>query len=351
MSQICVPPLGAAGYAPKAISQTHGYETGGIVLVKSYGFVVSPGNDKISLGDLISNLEAFSGQPDSSQGQLRRIFLDSKAHPGFVVGLVVTVKDQKAFCELVQSQANFVVTVKNLTGANKLMEFNFFVINQLNGHGLYQHYFQSCSPGTFGNYLKSRYRRLSEESKEAEIEVLKKSPGYTAKKEKAIKAAHAAGLNFSLLVHDETLEEVLSEFSKIKAFEYEFAAVEPDLVKGAPIANYAKRLHQRVSFDPKAAVGVLAKAIHGTVKALKPKRGRVAVVHEVDGEEIPMSVKILDIPQNFGEQDYDVVANKLNNMDTGKFYSHAIIDELLEVCRKKYPHIFMVAVKNAKVAP
>ncbi|MGE8451384.1 MAG: hypothetical protein ACN6OP_12335 [Pseudomonadales bacterium] len=318
------------------------------MLVKSYGFVVSAGNTKVSFDDLVASLVSTSGNEDDSMGQLRRIFVDSTAVPGFVVGLVVTVKDQKSFCELVQDKGNFVVSVTNLVGANKLMEFNFFVVNKSNGHGLYQHYFQSCSPGTFGNYLRSRYRRLSEDSRDKELVELKKSENYSLKKEKLIRSNHAKGLNFSLLVHNETLEQVLSEFKKIKAFEYEFAAIEPNLVEGAPINHYVKRLTQKVSFDPKVAVGLLANAIQGTVNALKPKSGRVAVVHEVDGEEVPMSVKILNIPENFGEQDYDAVAVKLNNMDTAKFYDHDVVKELLVVCKETYPHVFMKKVKVEK---
>ncbi|PJL17707.1 hypothetical protein B9Y66_02765 [Stenotrophomonas maltophilia] len=309
---------------------------------------MSAGNEKISFDDLVASLVKTSGDEDDSNGQFRRIFVDSTANAEFVVGMVVTVKDQKSFCELVQDKGNFVVSVTNLVGANKLMEFNFFVINKSNGHGLYQHYFHSCSPGTFGSYLKTRYRRLTDDSKEKEIDKLKASGHHSLKKEKAIRSDHAKGLNFSLLVHNETLEEVLSEFKKIRAFEYEFSAVEPDLVKGAPISNYVKRLSQKVSFDPQVAVGVLAKAIQGSVDMIKPKSGRVSVVQDVDGVEVPMSVRLLDIPENFGEEDYDDVAGKLNNMDTGKFYEHKVVEELLTVCRDKYPHVFMKVVKVVK---
>lgn len=316
------------------------------MLVRSYGFSVTAGNAKVSLDDLFASLVTTSGDEDTSQRNVRRIFVDTTTNKDFVLGLVVTVKDQKTFCELVNAKGNFVIAVSNLKGKNKLMEFNFFVINKNNGLGIYQHYFQSCSPGTFGSYLRTRYRRLSDKSRDDSIAALKAKGQHTPGKEKEIKAAHAKGLSFALLVHTESLELVLSKFKEIKGFEYEFAAIEPDLVKGAPISNYVKRLRQKVSFKPNIDVGVLSKAIQGTVDTLKPKSGHVSVVDHVDDEDIPMSVRIADIPEHFGEQDYDTVAGKLNNLDTSKFATHTVVDELLTACTDTFKYVFMKKVKD-----
>lgn len=316
------------------------------MLVRSYGFFLTAGNAEVSLSDLFASLAATSGDEDTSQKNMRRIFVDTTTNDDFVVGLVVTVKDQKTFCELVNEKGNFVITVSNLKGKNKLMEFNFFVVNKGNGHGIYQHYFQSCSPGTFGNYLRTRYRKLSEASRDDAIKALQARGQHTKRNEKAIKSAHAKGLNFGLLVHQESLESVLSKFKEIKAFEYEFAVIEPDLVKGAPISSFVKRLRQRVSFKPRIEVGLLAKAIQGTVDTLKPKSGHVSVTDNIDGEDIAMSVRIAEIPEHFGEQDYDVIAGKLNNLDTVQFATHAVINELLEACTQKFKHIFIKRTKD-----
>lgn len=316
------------------------------MLVRSYGFSVTAGNAEVSLDDLIASFVATSGDEDTSQRNVRRIFVDTATNKDFVLGLIVTVKDQKTFCELVNAKGNFVIAVSNLKGKNKLMEFNFFIINKTNGHGIYQHYFQSCSPGTFGNYLRSRYRSLSEKSRDDSIAALKTKGQHTTGREKAIRAAHSKGLRFALLVHQESLEAILSKFKEIKGFEYEFAAIEPDLVKGAPISNYVKRLRQKVSFKPNIGVSLLSKAIQATVDAIKPRSGHIAVVDRVDDEDVPMSIRISDIPEHFGEQDYDTVAGKLNNLDTSKFANHAVLNELLTACTDTFKHIFMKKVKG-----
>lgn len=316
------------------------------MLVSLYGFYVVAGNGEVSLDDLFASLAATSGAEDTTQKNVRRIFIDTTTSSEFVLGLVVTVKDQKTFCELVNDKGNFVINVSNLKGKNKLMEFNFFIINKSNGLGIYQHYFQSCSPGTFGSYLRTRYRQLSETSRDDAIAALKAKHQHTAGNEKAIKAAHAKGLSFGLLVHQESLEAVLSKFKEIKGFEYEFAVVEPELVKGAPISSFVRRLRQKVSFKSDINVGALSKAIQATVDALRPKSGHVAVVDYVDGEDIPMSIRIADIPEHFGEQDYDAVAGKLNNLDTSKFATHIVVNELLTACTATFKHVFMKKVRD-----
>ena len=318
------------------------------MLVRSYGFSVSAGNAEISLQKLLDSLVGTSGQPDQSLSNERRIFIDTTTSPDFALGLVVTVKDQKTFCELVNNKGNFVISVTGLKGTNKLMEFNFFVINKTNGLGIYQHYFQSCSPGTFGTYLRTRYRKLTDDSRDAVIDTLKAKGQHNDSREKAVRSKHAKGLNFAILVQQASLESILKKFKDIKGFEYQFATLEPELVKGAPIADYVNRLTQKVSFKPNIEVDVLAKAIQATVDMLKPKSGHVSVIDDIEGEDVPMSVRIAEIPEHFGEQEYDVVATKLNNLDTSKFASHKVVDELVTACSQTYKHMFMAKVKNKK---
>ena len=319
------------------------------MLVKLYGFALKSENIQISLNDLFASLASTSGNEDKSLALPRRIYFDYTSDPDFAVGLVVTIKDQKTYCELVSNNnGKFVVSVTNLKGKNKLMEFNFFLINKSNGHGIYQHYFHSCSPGTFAVYLKKRFRFLSDKSRDNAIQSLKAGGLHTAAKEKQVRSDHARGLSFSLLVHKKSLESVLKEFKKIKGFEYEVAALQPEYIAGAPISDYINRLRQKVTFKPTVGVGVLAKAIQSTVEKLSPRSGHVSVVDEIDGEEIPASVRIANIPENFGEEDYDVIATKMNNLDVDKFSSHKIVKELKDKCRDTYKHIFMKKVKDKK---
>lgn len=315
------------------------------MLVRSYGFSVEAGNSRISIADLFSAMAELNGQPDNSMSNERRFYIDNSTDPDFILGVVVTVKNQKSFCELVNDGGGFVISVKNLSGDNKLMEFNFFVVNKKNGHGIYQYYHQSCSLGSFGNYLKSRYFRMSSNAMDEAIAKEAVKPGFNAKLEKSIAKEFRKGLTFTVLTHNESLGEVLSRFHKIQSFEYEYSSLAPDHIAGAPIGPYVRKVKQKVVFNSDSNPSLLGSAIQKTVDMLKPKSGHVGVIDCIDDEDVPLSIRIADIPEHFGEYDYDVIAAKLDKLDVEEFSTHAVIADLLNTCRIKYRHIFMKLVK------
>lgn len=319
------------------------------MIVRSYGFSLEAGHGHVSIADVFNQMTGSNGQPDTSKSSERRFYIDDQSDTDFVRGLVVTVKDQKAFCELVKDDdGSFVISVKNLEGENKLMEFNFFVVNKVNGLGIYQHYFHSCSPNTFGDYLRKRYFTLSHELSKGEIEAAKAADpngAITQKKEIEIRRKYRNSLSFSILVHNEDLADVLKRFKEIKSFEYEFAQIVPDMVNGIPIGPYVRRVKEKVVFKSKSDVESLAAAIQATVGIINPKSGSVSVVDDIDDEDVPISVKIANIPEHFGEQAYDVVAGKLDQLDVTTFSEHQVVNELVDACKNTYKHIFMKKVK------
>lgn len=316
------------------------------MIVRSYGFSLEAGHGHVSVADVFNYMAGHNGEPDATKSSHRRFYIDDDGDADFVRGLVVTVKDQKAFCELVKDGGGgFVISVKNLEGENKLMEFNFFVINKNNGLGIYQYYHNSCSVSTFGDYLRKRYFTLSHNLSEQDIEMAKAAGDLDQKKEKAIRAKYRKSMSFAILVHDEDLDVVLGRFKQITGFEYELVQIIPDVEHGIPISPYVKRKKEKVIFTPDTDVGVLARAIQGTVNLINPKSGRVSVIEEVDDEDVPISVNIANIPEHFGEQDYDAVAGKLDQLDVTTFSQHQVVTELITACKDTYKHIFMKKVK------
>jgi hypothetical protein len=316
------------------------------MFVRSYGFSIEAGNNRVTLSDLFSHMATKLGEPDNTKSNERRFYVDAISDQDFFRGLVVTVKDQKAFCELVGNEGgSFIISVKNLEGDSKLMEFNFFVVNKKNGLGIYQHYHQSCTPNTFASYLRARYADLSNNSKELSMNRLRAAGELTNKKEKQIKAEHYGALKFSILVHDESLKEVLSKFEKIKAFEFEYASISPEKIHGVPIGPYVKRMKEKVTFKPDVNSTILGDMIQQTVAMLKPRSGRVSVVDHVEDDDIPLSIRIANIPEHFGEQEYGVVAAKLDELNVDALSQHPVVIELVHACSETYKHIFMKKVK------
>lgn len=312
--------------------------------VRLYGFTLEAGHTNSSLNDLYDHMELFSGNADNTRTNERRIYFSKDADPTFARGLIVTVKDQKAFCKLIDENGRLVISVENLQGDDKLMEFNFFVVNKTNGIGLYQQYHHSCSLGVFGAYLKERYRTISEGAANQAIAALRHQGQHTNRRETAIRRAHRGGLSVATLVHRGNLAAVLRQFMRIKSFEYEFAQLDAIREVAQPLQPYVTRRKEKVTFEPRYAVVTIANAIHNAVIAIQPKSGRVHVETE---EGDLLSVKLADIPEHFGEYDYDDIASQLDNLDTADFAQHRTFTELQNVCNSDpYRHIFTARVRR-----
>ena len=94
--------------------------------------------------------------------------------------------------------------------------------------------------------------------------------------------------------------------------------------------------------DKHGALRAIAQAIQNTVTSQRIKSGRVSVVETIDDEDMPLSVRIANIPEHFGEQDYDELATKINLLNTASFHNHVVVSELIKICSEKYEAIFMI---------
>ena len=311
--------------------------------VISFGFSVDAGNAHVSTADLFRSMRDQNGVEDTTKSTARRFYIDDQSDPDFVLGLVVTVKDQRKFCELVDAQGAFKFKVNNLTGTNKLMEFNFFVINKKNGLGIYQYYHHSCSPGTFGSYLRTRYRALSEESRDQMIANLHAKGQHSRKAETAVRSQHRQGLSFGLLTRNDAIADVLNAYKSIRGFDYEYVNLDPVARVAQPLQGLVTKVKERVSFDSNIDKNVIAAGIAGMLGQVKDRSARV---HVVDDDDTPLSVRVANIPENFGEQEYDDIAAALDDLDVNIFSQHAIIQALLHTCKVDQEHIFMAEVEE-----
>lgn len=310
--------------------------------VKYLGFSLDTTLKSISVKDALDKFCLQSGNPSTLKSIERRIYLNNDDDK-YYRGLAITVKDQKKFCKLESSGGGFHIEVENLQGNNKLMEFNFFVINKENNIGLYQHYHQSCALMVFGEYLKSFYRSLKESiiSSEVEAEKSKSSNPLSQSAERAIRQKYKTKLDFNPLYRQEDIEKILKSFQKIKAFEYEYATLTPEVLDATPLSGYVTRKKEKITFSTSHSSDSLAGAIYGAVKDFSPRRGKVFVE---DAEGIDSAIQIFNSPDFFGHEDYDSVAHKLHSLDINNFQNSSYMGELIDICESDdYEHIFQAA--------
>src|SRR5690606_18042610 len=121
-------------------------EEGFRVLVRFLGFHISS-PESIPLSELMSSLSKQATSYEGIDEPGRFLFVDSDSDDSYYLGLIVTVKSQRTFCERRETCKSFKVVVSKLSEDCNIIEFNFFVINKASGVGLYQHYHQSGSHG------------------------------------------------------------------------------------------------------------------------------------------------------------------------------------------------------------
>lgn len=305
--------------------------------VRLLGFKLGVEGQALTLASFAAAVAAQPYDPDMASGDKRLFFINDTVHPDYHVGLVVTVKDQKTFCQLVQGNDSLLVKVNELAHGTKLMDFNFFVVHKLTGAGVYQYYHQSCSVSSFGHLAASRFRAYRESLIQSAIDNLQPNEVSEARRAK-IRKSYKAQLKWEVIIRAEQLEELIKELKRVKSFEWCVATptVEQDEFK--PLAQHIKNKTSKLAFAVGAPVDALAKAVVALIGATPLARGRI------EGEDEDGSARVLRImnnPENFGEYEYDDLAGRIDDLNLTKFEHAWVVSEMIKSC-KAHAHIFEV---------
>lgn len=308
--------------------------------VRFQGFSFSTDCTTVSLDDYIKHMVTRHGNAYELGEHNRFLFFNTTHSKNYYVGLAVTVKDQKTFCELVNKSGKLVVKVNELDGNSRLMDFNFFVLHKTTGLGMYQYYHQSFSLNSFGYFNAQRFSEFKDGKIKAEISAIKDHK-LTSAKEKAIKQKHKGRLRWEILVKKENLKNLIEELQQVKAFEYCFLSLTADEPEFQPLKNYVRKERTKLSFNSQSPVMALASSISNIVTKFGIDDGKI-IGTDFDG--IDRILRITNNPDNFGEYSYDDVAPKINALDVDQFEKSWVVEELLSRCAE-YKYIFEAKAK------
>lgn len=310
------------------------------MLVRLVGFQFKvDGTGNLSLRSLAAALAAVNPGSPTENDSKRLLFLNNKHHPDYYAGLVVTVKDHRTYCELVNAGGNLLVKVNELDHNSNLMDFNFFVFHAKTGAGLYQHYHQSCSANSFGNLTQKRFSDFRKSSRKLAVDAAGES--ITESEKKKIELQFSNTLKFSIVVRKDALKALIAEMKRVKAFQYALSTPVVDQDAFTPLKSYINMKSERLTFAVKTPINSVADAIEAFVSSTSLQRGRIEAVDE-DG--IDRVIKILDNPDSFGEYEFDDLVPKLNSLNLTNFEQSWVITELISKC-KDNPAIFEFEVK------
>ncbi len=308
--------------------------------VRFLGFSFSSDCATVSLDDYVNHMLTEHGKSHELNEHDRFLFFNTTHSKNYYVGLLVTVKDQKTFCELVKKSGKLVVKVNALDDNSSLMDFNFLVLHKTSGFGMYQYYHQSFSLSSFGYFNAQRFSEFRDATAKAEIS---KIPDHklTAAKEKAIKQKHKGRLRWEILVKKENLKDLIEELQQVKAFEYCFLALTAPEPEFQPLKSHVRKERTKLSFYSQSPVKALASSISNIVTQFNIDDGKI-IGTDFDG--IDRVLRITNNPDNFGEYSYDDVAPKINSLDIEQFEKSWVVEELLNKCAE-YKHIFEAKAK------
>ena len=159
----------------------------------------------------------------------------------FYAGLVLTIKDMKKFCKIIEEEKTIKVIEHRLNDNESLTEFNFFIYNSKQKSGMYQYYHHSCSLNVFlGSILSKKYsqeirdmwsliRSKLELDGRTEIEIRNELKKYIGR------------LSYSIIERQGSFEERIRKMKELSSIEFETIDVHESLFSGiGGISDYIK---------------------------------------------------------------------------------------------------------------
>jgi hypothetical protein len=312
--------------------------------VRYFGFSLFTESKALSLLDFFQDIEREQYVAHKSNENEVRLYIDTKSDDLFYKGLVVTVKNQKRFCKFSGQNTIPKISVENLKGDDKLLDFNFFVVDKATGLGIYQHYHQSCAVNVFGQNLKGYYRKIRNAKIESDLAVAESLKGskLEEKEKKLIRQKYTERLIFAPLHKKEDIEDLLASCNSINSFEYEYSHLTKEVRDATPLSRFVERKVEKIVFTRESSVVEKAKGIGTFIKNFNPKRGRV-FVEDSEGQVLPL--KIFEMPDCFGVVNYDSLVLKLDGLEIDRFSEHSFFNELTNIYGKdEYEHIFAMEI-------
>ncbi len=99
-------------------------------------------------------------------------------YPGYLVGLVISAKDQRSIFRLVMEVSGDWVISRE--GGDEIAVLNMFVLHKRSHRGLYQHYHQSYAVTTFCQLISRVFREMQDEAFNAEAALIPEGWGRKA---------------------------------------------------------------------------------------------------------------------------------------------------------------------------
>lgn len=314
--------------------------------IRTFGFEWHLGKG-INLHEFLTYLQTLSGQiiPDKVPSDEKQeesikdiahrvITVTQKA--GYWVGVFLTIKNIKAFCQIINKGDSFKITPLSLEDNSNIVDFNFFLIHPLHGRGLYQYYHQSASANTFSYFCKRQYNELKKALIQKEIQQNNEdnlSDRAKKKINKEINKKYDGSLRYSTIICNESLSQFVMGMKDIQSLTFEFVTFDVREQLFSPIKGVSSRIKHEVMFIRNNITGV-KDAIVQLISNFPLKYGKVKGVDPL-GHDV--TYKLNNNYSSFAYNDYDQLVKTVELDSTNLLDSVSnsyIINELIAIANR-----------------
>lgn len=294
--------------------------------VRIFGFEWQMGKG-ITLEEFCNHLQSISGQENNG----KMVALDTRDE--YWTGVLLTIKDMKAFCQMKRKGKNFKIAPQKLDDDARMADFNYFIIHPKTGRGLYQHYHQSPVANTFCNFTRRRYNAYRDERIAVEIEAAG-GDDIANSDFKKIRAKYKGYFSYQTLLRQEDFLKCVAAMKNVKNFAFELATITDEEKLFTPASEYAKRCSHKVFFGEDTLITNVKNGIAGTVEKFGLKR---ATVHGQDEHGQDTIYKLMNDYATYEEFEYDDIIGsvELDSDNLKQSVCNAmLVEELLKVAAR-----------------
>ena len=148
---------------------------------------------------------------------------DGSEHGEWWAGIILKVRDSKAFTKLVEGEdGKAVLTAETLAENEKLVEISYFVAHPQTGSGLMAHHYQATSLWGFSGICQRLFVPCQKAAKAA---ALAAATGLTKKQKKELRLLYKTKFKLGQLCNDTDLKTLVKQLNRVSTFELRLSTV------------------------------------------------------------------------------------------------------------------------------
>ncbi|MDQ8201493.1 hypothetical protein [Pelagicoccus sp. SDUM812003] len=224
---------------------------------KVYGFKFK--NDIVPRAMNITDLYGFmSANAGAKLGKLyqygaTKVTFEGKDGPmEWWAGMILKVRDSKAFTKLTESDGKTTLTAEILAENEKLVELTYFIAHPETGSGLLAHHYHGTSITSFAVICRKLFAAEARLQKEAAVS------GKTKKEAKEIAQDYKGTLSLIQLCNDTDLKDLVKGLKRVSSFELRLATLETKETFLRGIVEKASNEIIKLTFPPDSDIEELA---------------------------------------------------------------------------------------------